>query len=105
MIFEWFFGEEDFRKAQESKVEDDIYGCVYVSTEKNKYFIDIHKEYYNSKDNGYDMEVYYENDDGGHGMWIDSIHDIRSAASLKRFKKRAEKLLSKFIIEEEVAQC
>lgn len=101
MIFEWCFEEEDFRKAQESEVEDDIYGWIYISTEKDKYVIDIHKEYYSSKDNGYDMEVYYENDDGGHGCWINSIRDIRSAVSLERFKKRAEKLITKFIEEEE----
>lgn len=99
MIFEWFFEEEDFKKAQESKVEDDIYGFITVATENEKYLIDIHKEYYNSKDNKYDIEVYYENEGGGHGSWIGYINEIKSATSLERFKERAEKLITKFIEE------
>ncbi|MBR1441255.1 MAG: hypothetical protein IJ589_08530, partial [Lachnospiraceae bacterium] len=75
MDFEWFFGEDDFQNAQNSAVEDDIYGWVCVNTSKSKYLVDIHKEYYNAKDNGYDLEVYREEDDGGHGLWLGSLHD------------------------------
>lgn len=101
MIFEWFFNEEDFKKSQESTVEDDIFGNICVATENDKYLIDIHKEYYNAKENGYDLEVYYENKEGGHGPWIGSVTDINSAVSLERFKKRAEELITEYIDYEE----
>jgi len=99
--FEWFFEEEDLAKANESTVEDDIYGWVYAETDNDKYIIDIHKEYYSASDCGFDLEVYTEAEGGGHGKWLGSIHDIRSAKVLKRFRSRAEKLLTKFIEEEE----
>ena len=101
--FEWFFEEEDLIKANGSTVEDNIFGWVYPVTEKGKYIVDIHKEYFTAKDCGFDLEVYTEMEEGGHGEWLGSIHDIRSATSLKRFKTRAEKLLKQFISEEEAA--
>ena len=101
----WDFSDKDFCMAQDSTVEDDIFGFAYVRTANDKYIVDIHKEYYNSKNCGYDLEVYYECEDGGHGMWIGSITSIRSIAAkktpLERFKLRATKLLEEFIAEEE----
>ena len=102
MKFEWFFNEEDFKESQKSTVEDDIFGNICVNTDKEKYLIDIHKEYYNTKEKGYDLEVYYENEDGSHGLWLGSLRGINSSVSLERFKKRAEKIITKFIMEEEV---
>lgn len=96
-VFDWYFDQEDFNKANESRVEDDIFGAVFVSTKENKYYIDIHKEYYSSIDNGYDLEIYEDLEEGGHGYWYGSIHEIRSAVSLERFKKRAEKLIGDFV--------
>ena len=103
MKFEWFFNKKDFNKAQKSQIEDDIFGWVCVQTENDKYLIDIHKEYFNSKDKGYDLEVYYETETGQHGNWLGSLHDIRSAKTLDLFKKRAERLLTTFIANEEAA--
>lgn len=99
--FEWSFEETDLVQANESTVEDDIYGFVYPSTAKGNYIVDIHKEYYSASDCGFDLEVYTEVEGGGHGEWLGSIHNIRSAKVLKRFKSRAEKLLTRFIEEEE----
>lgn len=101
MKFEWFFNEEDFKESQEFTAEDDIFGNICVITDKKKYLIDIHKEYYSEKEKGYDLEIYYENEDGGHGLWLDSLRGINSSVSLERFKKRAEKIIKKFIMEEE----
>lgn len=107
MNFEWYFDEEDFANAQRFTGEDDIFGFVYVRTANEKYIVDIHKEYYNSKDCGYDLEVYYENEDGSHGLWLGSMKNIRSVTAmcdpLGKFKKRAERCLSEFISEEEAA--
>ena len=104
---EWDFNDEDFRKAQCSTVEDDIFGFAYVRTANDKYIVDIHREYYNSKDCGYDLEVYYECQNGGHGTWIGSINSIRSVTAkknpLERFKIRATKLIEEFVAEEERA--
>ena len=99
MTFEWFFTEQDLEKATASTVEDDIFGTVYTVNGKEKYITDIHKEYYNSGDNRFDLEVYVEHDDGSHGKWLGSIKDIKTSKSLKRFKNRAEKLLDSFIAE------
>lgn len=99
MEFKWYFEEEDFQEAQASTIEDEIYGFIDVITENGSYYLDIHKEYYSSKDNGYDIEVFALNDDGSHGIWYGSIHEIKSATTFERFKKRAEKLIAKFIME------
>jgi len=103
--FEWVFGEDNFAEAQHSTVEDDIFGWIYIETENNKYIVDIHKEYYNSKDCGYDLEIYYENKKGNHGLWVGNINSIKSITTmcnpLKKFKTRAEKLLTEFITKEE----
>ncbi len=104
--FKWFFNENDFANAQKSTIEDDIFGFIHIKTANEKYIVDIHKEYYNSKDCGYDLEVYHMKD-GGHGLWLGSLHDIKSVTSmcdpLSKFKSRAEKILTDFIIAEEKA--
>jgi len=100
-MFEWYFDEEDLIQANQSTVEDDIFGCVYVASNIDKYVVDIHKEYYNSKNCGFDLEIYLEAEGGGHGEWLGYIDNIRSAKSYKRFKNRAEKLIKQFIEEEE----
>ena len=101
MKFEWFFEEDEFQNAQISTVEDDIYGFVCIQTDSDKYIVDIHKEYYNSKNNGYDLEVYRENKDGGRGIWVASLKEIKSVTSMcdpfGKFKSRAEKLLAEFL--------
>lgn len=101
MKFEWYFDEEQFNDAQESTVEDDIYGWVYCETDNDKYIVDVHKEYYSANDNGYDLEIYHEDNVGGHGLWLGNVNSIRSSASLERFKKRAEKKLKEYITAEE----
>lgn len=107
MDFEWHFEEEDFAEAQNSTLEDEIYGSVSVKSAKETYLVDIHKEYYNAKDCGYDLEVFHENVDGTHGVWIGNVNSIRSISAmcdpLGKFKKRAEKLLTDFIDSEEKA--
>lgn len=100
MNFEWFFDDIDLKKANQSTVEDEIVGWIYPATDDAKYVVDIHKEYFSSTDCGFDLEVYTEPEKGGHGEWLGSIHDIRSATSIKRFKSRAEKLLESFIKEQ-----
>ena len=103
--FKWDFTEKDFMMAQDSKAEDDIFGWIYVKTEKGNYIVDIHREYYNSKDCGYDLEVYSETADGSHGLWLGSDKRIKSVSAkhkpLEKFKKRAEKDLIGFIINAE----
>ena len=103
MNFEWFFNDSDFLDSKASMVEDDIFGYVCTETKKGKYLVDIHKEYYGSRDHGYDLEVYNESEDGGHGAWLGSLHGIRTSATLERFKRRAEKLLTAYIAREEAA--
>jgi len=100
MTFEWYFNEDDFANANASEVEDDIFGTVFCQTDMANYYIDIHRYYYNKRDFGYNLEIYEELEDGGHGDWYDSIQEIRSSATLQRFKNRAEKLIAKWVIGE-----
>ena len=99
-MFEWHFDEEDFIKANESEVEDDIFGAIFFQTDKMKYYVDIHRYYYNKRDFGYNLDIYEELEDGGHGECFDSIWNIKSSATLERFKKRAEKLLTEWVKKE-----
>ncbi len=101
MKYEWCFNEKAFKAAKASTIEDEIYGWVFIQTEANRYYVDIHKEYYNSRDNGYDLEVYID-EDGHHGKWLGNVNEIRSASTLERFKKRAESLLAEFVSNEEM---
>ena len=107
MKFNWeAFTENDLKQlnAMESYPEDDIYGDILLESADGDYIIDIHYEYYSSKERGFDLEVYqgFKDDNFGwtHGLWFGSIHDIKSATDYKRFKNRAEKLITEFIKEE-----
>ncbi len=86
--------------------EDDIYGMVYVKNGDDEYIIDIHYEYYNSRDKGFDFEVYYGY--SGHGKWIDGINrrtcntPINTEKNYERFQKRAEKIITDYFNHKEV---
>lgn len=104
--FDWSFERESFDEAQCSKEEDDIFGWVRVASPNASYLVDIHREYYNSRDYGYDLEVFrQELEYGGHGAWAGSVKSVRHVTAQKdplgRFKRRAEKALAEFISEYE----
>ncbi len=99
MAYEWYFTEKDFKESKESKAEDDIFGNICYKKDDETYIIDIHKEYYNHKENGYDLEVYKEAENDSHGKWLGSIKTIKSSMNLKRFTKRAERIIDKFLDE------
>ena len=96
MAFEWDFDEKSLRKANESTVEDDIFGFVSVTDGNQKYLVDIHKEYYSPNDRDFDLEIFTECEEGGHGEWLGSVR-IKQADSLRYFKSRAKELLEQFV--------
>ena len=97
--FTWEMAEDDFIRCKEEKgeVEDDIYGFVFYRTDKNRYMVDIHYEYYNSRDCGFDLEFYTERPEGGHWHWLGSSKEIKSAVNFRLFQTRAEKEIAKWI--------
>ncbi len=96
--FEWWFDDLDLKKAESSKVEDDIFGSIEVTTPcGNKYIVDIHKEYFNAKEYGYDLEVYKMTEHYGHGDWLESLRGIKTAKTLKGFRTRAQRLIETYI--------
>lgn len=105
--FAWEFSREQFDAAQAFNnrdwrdCEDDIFGWVVVTHDGKRYIVDVHREYYGVRNNGYDLEIFREAPYGGHGSWRGSIHEIRMVTAkrdpLGRFKKRAEKLIAEFL--------
>ena len=101
--FDWTgFNPESMKEANESRIEDEIFGAILVEAgEDETYLIDIHHSYYSSMDKYFDLEVYEaigDYDEGWyHGEWFGSIQDIQTATNYKRFCKRAENLIIKFL--------
>ena len=98
--FDWAdMNEEDLAKASEVTIEaeDELLGFIFLETKDKRYIIDVHYEHYNSRDRGFDLEVYHELPEGGHGEWLGSIKEIKSARDFSLFKKRTEKLLIDFV--------
>jgi hypothetical protein len=100
--FDWTgFTETDLNRCNSEigEQENKIYGQVLFDETngsiKKKYIIDICYEYYDSKDQGFDLEVFKRNEDNSHGSWLGFIKDIQSAKSYKKFCRRAEDLLIK----------
>lgn len=102
--FDWAFDEETLARCNEEigEFEDEYYGDVLVIFGNDAYIVDIHYEYYSSRNKGFDLEVYKAIRDGDgwtHGQWLDNIRGIKSSKSIKRFKSRAEKLITKYLEE------
>lgn len=99
--FDWTeFTEDALERCNKEagEFEDEIYGFILLKKGDNSYIIDIHYEYFNSKDKGFDLEVYTSNEKTwNHYTWLGSIHNIRSAKNYKRFCKRAEDLIIEFL--------
>jgi hypothetical protein len=95
--FNWTgFTEKMFQQhnSEIGEYEDMMYGgfTVEFGEEFNnaKYIADIHYEYLNSREKGFVLEVYEQNDNGTHGTWVGSIRTIKSSSTYKRFCHRAE---------------
>ena len=80
------------------KIEDDIYGCIKIIYGGEPYLIDVHHEYYDASQTGYDLEIYTAAKDGNnatdigeHVKWIGSVKAIKTSSSYESFKKRAVK--------------
>ena len=101
--FNWeFFTEQNLdnlNKQLKDVPEDNIYGFILINVPPKIYIVDIHYYKYDSKDQGFDLEIYHSNELFLHLKWIDSIKEIKSAKNYKRFQNRTEKILTKFLTE------
>ena len=68
------------------------------------YLIDVHHEYYDASQTGYDLEIYtatqgYKSvaDIDEHNEWLGSTKAIKTASSYESFQKRAIKEIIKFL--------
>ena len=64
---------------------------------KQEYFVDISYYYFSSTDKGFILDVYKELDYGDHTAWIGSIESIKSASDAKRFCRRVENELIRYL--------
>ena len=98
-MFDWFMPEEYFRKYTEvtKEIEDEIIGYVVVSLEGQYYIADIHFENYGEGQKGFNIEVYRMDEFCKRKGWLGSVKAIRSSKNAALFKRRAEKLLMKYI--------
>lgn len=99
-IFEFdYFTEKDLKKLNNEKHADG-YGVIYLTTEKDKYIIDVEYETKEAYDrDGICLELYTTDDDYSHCEWIESIKEITTATDYKRFVTRAKKEIIKVIKE------
>lgn len=98
--FDWTeFTERDLKKVnrRHDMDEDEIVGFVFVQAGTDMYMVDIHYYNYDSKDRGFDLEVYKSNKELYHLSWLGSIKDIKSATDYNRFCRRAENLIISLI--------
>lgn len=96
--FDWTeFTEQDLKNCNNEigELEDKIYRCIHVKYENKTFIVDVHYEYYDSRNHGFDLELYEENENGTHGTWVDFIKTIKSAKNYTRFCHRAEDAIIK----------
>ena len=99
--FDWTeFTEKDLRRINrlKDKPEDDIYGFIIITVDKTDiYIVDVCYYKYDSRDQGFDLELYKSNSDYTHQRWITGIKDIKSATDYNRFCHRAENLIKCYL--------
>lgn len=99
ILFEWdAFTEEDLAEINSLKgserPETEIYGFIYITANGKLYIVDVRYDYYDSKDQGFCLELYRSDEYRHHITWLGGCKSIKSAKNYKRFKKRAEQLLA-----------
>lgn len=98
--FDWnYFTEKEFDicNSEIGSYEDNIYGFLYITENNKAYLVDIHYEYYDSDNKGFDLEVYMSNENWMHNFWLGSIKEIKSAQDYKMFCYRAEDMIVEFL--------
>lgn len=93
--FDWSnFTDKDLERCNsERNKESEIYGYVFIQMGDRFYIVDIRHEYCNSKDCGFNLEIFMSNKMHLHFEWVGSIRDIKSAKNYRNFRHRAENLI------------
>lgn len=77
-----------------------IYGCIFIETETEQYIADVQWETIRDYGRrGISINLYESDDDWYHNNWLTDIKSIVTAKDYKRFQKRAEAAIRKYLEE------
>ena len=98
--FDWHrFTTKDLTRLNTDRTLD-IYGYVLIDTDAGRYIADIQWETIRDYGRrGISINLYESDDDWYHNNWLTDIKSIVTAKDYKRFQKRAEAVIRKYLEE------
>ena len=101
--FDWHrFTTKDLTRLNTDRTLD-IYGYVLIDTDAGRYIADIQWETIRDYGRrGISINLYESDDDWYHNLWLTDLKSIITATDYKRFQKRAEAVIRKYLEEVQV---
>lgn len=98
--FDWHrFTTKDLTRLNTDRTLD-IYGYVLIDTDAGRYIADIQWETIRDYGRrGISINLYESDDDWYHNLWLTDLKSIITATDYKRFQKRAEAVIRKYLEE------
>lgn len=98
--FDWHrFTTKDLTRLNTDRTLD-IYGYVLIDTDAGRYIADIQWETIRDYGRrGISINLYESDDDWYHNLWLTDLKSIVTATDYKRFQKRAEAVIRKYLEE------
>ena len=98
--FDWHrFTTKDLTRLNTDRTLD-IYGYVLIDTDAGRYIADIQWETIRDYGRrGISINLYESDDDWYHNLWLTDLKTIVTATDYKRFQKRAEAVIRKYLEE------
>ena len=98
--FDWHrFTTKDLTRLNTDRTLD-IYGYVLIDTDAGRYIADIQWETIRDYGRrGISINLYESDDDWYHNLWLTDPKSIITATDYKRFQKRAEAVIRKYLEE------
>ena len=98
--FDWHrFTTKDLTRLNTDRTLD-IYGYVLIDTDAGRYIADIQWETIRDYGRrGISINLYESDDDWYHNLWLTDLKSIGTATDYKRFQKRAEAVIRKYLEE------
>lgn len=98
--FDWHrFTTKDLTRLNTDRTLD-IYGYVLIDTDAGRYIADIQWETIRDYGRrGISINLYESDDDWYHNLWLTDLKSIVTATDYKRFQKRTEAVIRKYLEE------
>ena len=98
--FNWHrFTPKDLMRLNTDRTLD-IYGYILIDTDAGRYIADVQWETIRDYGRrGISINLYESDDDWYHNLWLTDLKSIVTATDYKRFQKRAEAAIRKYLVE------